>query len=93
MVKAPEGMTDTNTADIDIELPTRTLGQGVTITSQGTMGGTTCYSSDSVANISTCITKWVCSFLRLSAVGAEVRAKQIKKNPHHFSRGRAVLFF
>ena len=27
--------------------------------------------------ISTCITKWVCSFLRLSAVGAEVRAKFI----------------
>merc|ERR1711966_614801 len=44
-------MGDTNTAGIGIELPTRTLGQGVTITSQKTMGGRTCYSSDSVANM------------------------------------------
>jgi hypothetical protein len=51
MVKAPDGSTDTNTAGIGIELPTRTLGQGVTITSQETMGGRTCYSSDSVANM------------------------------------------
>lgn len=51
MVKAPDGSTDTNTAGIGIELPTRTLGQGVTITSQGEMGGRTCYSSDSVANM------------------------------------------
>ena len=50
MVKAPEGSTDTNTAGI-FELPARTLGQGVTITSQGQMGGRTCYSSDSVANM------------------------------------------
>merc|ERR1711966_537319 len=46
-----DGSTDTNTAGIGIELPTRTLGQGVTITSQGTMDGRTCYSSDSVANM------------------------------------------
>jgi len=50
MVKAPDGSTDSNTAGI-FELPTRTLGQGVTITSQGTMDGRTCYSSDSVANM------------------------------------------
>ena len=51
MVKAPDGSTDTNTAGIGIELPTKTVGQGVTITSQGTMDGRTCYSSDSVANM------------------------------------------
>merc|ERR1711865_1006050 len=50
MGKAPDRSTDTNTAGI-FELPTRTLGQGVTITSHGTMDGRTCYSSDSVANM------------------------------------------